>query len=468
MNPPGTSSSSSEPPWPAAGGARTENNGNSSEPTATVGSPPGAIATQPGTRRPGWRPGRGGGAWARFSQAVLDFPGQVALRVTRAGWLFLALIVVLGAMYLGLASRGAEAKATNWPMLLMYVMIGLALAGWIFGWLSMRQYAVARVLPPRAFSGESCPVRLQIAQVGGWFPPAGLRLDDTVQHRAGLWYVFIAAVASGTEAEAIYRFRPLKRGVYQFGPILANSDFPLGLIRHFRRLPCTDELLVYPSPGTILEWPFAASDRRFMGEWEKVATRAPEEFRALREYHPGDALRTIHWRTSAHQNRLMTQEYEHQSRPHLTVVLDTATGAMGTGARQLETGLSYIATLAIECQRRQRLFHLCALAPEPAVVTVSQTAGSLTNCLDLLARLTPNNQRPFQDLAQFIPTHMLSSGDVLILTLASARKGLDLTPFQGRHASVQVLALGDEEFKQYFTRGGMDVTELESELRLGA
>lgn len=433
------------------------------EPAASEPQP--AAGASGGQRRTGMRPVRRGGWRGTLYTWTLGLPGQLAARVTRAGWMYGALIAVLGGMYLMLESRHAEPIVTNWPVLLMYVMIGLGLAGWLLGWRAIRGFTVTRSLPLRAFAGENCAVRLKVTAERTRFPAAALRLDDTVQHRAGLWNVFFTGLTPDGASEATYRFRPIKRGVYQFGPILANSDYPLGLIRQFRRIDRSDELLVYPALGAVLNWPFAASDRRWLGEWERVATRAPEDFRSLREYSPGDPLRTIHWRTSARMNQLMVKDYEHQSRPPLTVILDTATGLMTMGSRHLENGLSFVATLALECQRRQRLFHFCAFAPEPTVLTVRPGPGSLTACLDTLARLTPNNQQPLDALAQHIPSGMLINGDVLILTLGGVRKGFDLGLFQGRHASVKVVALGEEEFRQYFTRqlpGGAGLETLET------
>ncbi|MGH7143713.1 MAG: DUF58 domain-containing protein [Planctomycetota bacterium] len=431
--------------------------------TARAESVPGAPPAA--ARRSGWRPSHRGNALTRLRRGLFDLPGQIALRITRAGWLFLLLTAVLAGMHLFLLSRGAQPAVSNWPMLLMYLMAGLALADWAIGWLAMRRCRIARTLPPRVFAGDSCFVRLELLTPPGPFPPAAVRLDDTVQHRLGLWNVFFTAPTAGRAAHAAYHFRPLKRGVYSFGPVLAHSDYPLGLFRHFHRIDAPDQLLVYPALGVIHAWPFAAGDRRWLGEWEKVFTRAPEDFRSLRDYHPGDPLRTIHWRTTARMETLMVKEYEHHSRPPLTVVLDTHTGLMTANARHLETALSYIATLAVECQRRQRLFHFCAFAPEPVAITVHAASGALAACLDELAWLLPNNQRTLSELTQFIPSPMLSNGDVLLLTLNSAKKGFDRSLFQGRHAALQEIALADDEFKTYFTRGHAGMPDDEILLR---
>src|SRR5690606_3018218 len=60
-------------------------------------------------------------------------------------------------------------------------------------------------------------------------------------------------------------------------------------------------------------------------------------FHALREYVPGDDLRHVHWRTSAHVGQLMVRQHVETSLPRIVVLVDDRTagrsGGPGEGAK---------------------------------------------------------------------------------------------------------------------------------------
>src|SRR5437016_13423600 len=73
------------------------------------------------------------------------------------------------------------------------------------------------------------------------------------------------------------------------------------------------------------------------------------EFYGIREYHPGDPLRRVHWRSSARMGRLAVVEYEHDVSVDLTLVLDARRGSdVGFGS---ETALEMAVTVAASLAR---------------------------------------------------------------------------------------------------------------------
>jgi len=69
------------------------------------------------------------------------------------------------------------------------------------------------------------------------------------------------------------------------------------------------------------------------GEGAAAAAHDGELVRGLRDYVPGDRLRQVHWRATAHTGELVMKETEEPQAPVLHLVLDLATGgAQGEAA----------------------------------------------------------------------------------------------------------------------------------------
>lgn len=112
--------------------------------------------------------------------------------------------------------------------------------------------------------------------------PAHVRAVDNTERRP---------VVNGNVA---YRIIADRRGVGRIGPVEVRTRDPLGLWERSRKIDAGTEVVTYPVMQQ-LDWPAATP--------ELVAGGAPSEarhvFDRLREYHPGDSLRDIHWRSSA-------------------------------------------------------------------------------------------------------------------------------------------------------------------------
>lgn len=128
------------------------------------------------------------------------------------------------------------------------------------------------------------------------------------------------------------------RGVYRLGPIRVRRRDPLGLIE---REGTTDgtELVVYPELYELSGW--TALDE-LLGEG--FATER-QEFERLREYTPGDALRRIHWPTSAKYGEFVVAEHTGDRTPERITI---AAGADQNGGETLARTASTLSQLALD------------------------------------------------------------------------------------------------------------------------
>jgi uncharacterized protein (DUF58 family) len=120
-----------------------------------------------------------------------------------------------------------------------------------------------------------------------------------------------------------------RRGVIDVGPMeLARRD-PLGLVAAKRTYGGVVRMWVHPRSHPLRTVPVGAS--RSLDGVVDAAQYGSITFHALREYVPGDDLRHVHWRTSAHVGELMVRQHVETSLPRIVVLLDDRAAAYPTG-----------------------------------------------------------------------------------------------------------------------------------------
>ncbi|MCM4081116.1 DUF58 domain-containing protein [Paractinoplanes hotanensis] len=131
-----------------------------------------------------------------------------------------------------------------------------------------------------------------------------------------------------TAATAEYPLPTGVRGRYPVGPLEIGREDPLGLARSRHRTGSATTLVVYPRqlPARAGGGP---SRRTPPGPATDDLRRGSAEPRGIREYEPGDEVRRIHWRATAHTGRLMVRDLGDPRQARLTVLLDTRAGVLG-------------------------------------------------------------------------------------------------------------------------------------------
>ena len=102
-----------------------------------------------------------------------------------------------------------------------------------------------------------------------------------------------------------YRVRYDQRGEHQLGQASVRVTDVFGLFESEQRLRGTSSVLVYPQVHYLHAW--GRESLRRLREYGRSQQR--EQFEELREYHPGDPLRDIHWKTTAKRDELVVKEF---------------------------------------------------------------------------------------------------------------------------------------------------------------
>lgn len=195
-------------------------------------------------------------------------------------------------------------------------------------YLMRRSETVARSFHPDvATVGQEVDVRtrvvirspLPVAQ-GAWREAVSDGLDGAP---AGRFPATASGASLGGRAiDLEYRLTARRRGMRSVGPLTVTSTDPFGFARRRTTVGEPSALTVAPQVielSTLTDLPGEAG-----GSMHSTTNHLGQGADNLipRHYVPGDSMRRIHWRASAHRDELMVRQEEQETTPEAVVVLD--------------------------------------------------------------------------------------------------------------------------------------------------
>ncbi len=211
--------------------------------------------------------------------------------------------------------------ATNLMSGLMFVLDALLVSLLCVGvggsvWPLQRLRATRRT-PERGTEGVGVPIEITLeAARGGRF----LAVEDGwtgVRARAVAPYL-----APGVPTMITITAKDARRGEYLIGPIEVTSRGMLGLFASRRRITAsgTHRITIWPRTRPVPAQVLAYLAPALEGQADR--TREPADFYGVRDYHAGDSLARVHWRTSLRRGSLVVREFEAARAAAATLVID--------------------------------------------------------------------------------------------------------------------------------------------------
>ncbi|KAA9107594.1 DUF58 domain-containing protein [Microbacterium rhizomatis] len=197
-------------------------------------------------------------------------------------------------------------------------------------YVTRRTESVGRSLSPDvATVGRPSTVTVRVGVRTAVPTAAGLWRDAVPAGLTGVAHGVFPALGSGLRGderavELRYTITGARRGVHPLGPLSVTSTDPFGLARRSNVLGVRTQVTVTPA---IVDLPVLAN---FSGESGGTLHTTTNQIGQgsdnliARPYAPGDSMRRIHWRATAHRDALMVRQEEQESTPEATVVLDRA------------------------------------------------------------------------------------------------------------------------------------------------
>ena len=273
-------------------------------------------------------------------------------RPTRSGGFYLVVGSVLGVQ--------GWAQGDNYPgnllILLAAGLFGFVFANGLVAALMIRKLGAKLSVPESIRCGESGSLRLTISNRGRFLPRIGLALQ--IKQSQGIALItqeqYLTLVKAGEKAPLRFAFKALSRGRRSFREFRVSSSFPFGLVKVSRRIAIKGDLIAYPAKSRLPSEVLEALSHNISGHGGRIRHRSGlEDFRGLREYHPGDALSHIHWRTSARAAKAMILELEDQGIGAVRVLVDSHASTDRNDANLVfERSIRLAASLVDEAMRQ--------------------------------------------------------------------------------------------------------------------
>ena len=121
-----------------------------------------------------------------------------------------------------------------------------------------------------------------------------------------------------------YILEPKERGEYSFGNLNVYAQSPLGLVS--KRFTFQKEAMLpsYPSFIHLRKYELMALQNEFLlGGIKKIRKLGHTmEFEQIKEYVPGDDVRTINWKATSKRNQLMVNQFQDEKSQRIFMLID--------------------------------------------------------------------------------------------------------------------------------------------------
>jgi uncharacterized protein (DUF58 family) len=190
-----------------------------------------------------------------------------------------------------------------------------------------------------------------------------------------------------------------RRGLIPSGPLLVDRDDAFGLTHRTLNTGAASVLYVRPRAVPLLEVS-ASLARSVDGPQSDNTTEGTLAFNSLRDYVPGDELRHVHWRASAHANKLVVKQHVDMAYAAVAVVLDAF---CASEADTFDVAVDCAASVAvIAAQQRQPLQLLDGSGQSLLPKTMARRGVTAEAVLDSLTPLQPARPGPVDPLADTV------------------------------------------------------------------
>ncbi|MCW2829948.1 MAG: hypothetical protein JWP31_640 [Aeromicrobium sp.] len=127
-----------------------------------------------------------------------------------------------------------------------------------------------------------------------------------------------------------YALQSSRRGRHAIGPLLVDVCDPFGLVLRRHRFGDVEGLTVLPRRVALP--PISPRGTGADGATRPVPQHAGlgDDDIIARVYAPGDALKRLHWKATAHRGELMVRQEEQRLTPRASVLLDTEPSSQST------------------------------------------------------------------------------------------------------------------------------------------
>jgi uncharacterized protein (DUF58 family) len=297
-------------------------------------------------------------------------------------------------------------------------------------------------------------------------PKVWLKVTDQSRLMGGTGSRVITGVGSKQSRNYVAFTLLQRRGWFALGPTQIESGDIFGLFMMLKTFDTQLRLLVIPYMFDI-QFFLAPSGILPGGHALREKTLEVTPYAAgVREYVPGDALKRIHWPSSARKQLLIVKEFEKDPLAEAWIFLDARKSvhirSEDTGMSDLhqiwwirykkafrlppdtvEYAISITASLARYYTRQKREVGLVSAGQSYSVLPAERGERQLGKILETLAVLEPEGDLPFWALVNSQVNHLARGSTVLLITPSTDESILTITMELMHRGLIPVIILID-------------------------
>lgn len=267
-----------------------------------------------------------------------------------------------------------------------------------------------------------------------------------------------------------------QRGVFRLGPTELISGDPFGFFTNRKTFKAESELLVLPLVIPIEEFARPAGFLPGGNFIERKSLDITAHASSVREYFHGDALKIIHWPTTARKGKLMVKEFDQDPQSEFWIFLDAQQSTHASlpylapkyrdnwifssrpelqlPPSSIEYGISLAASLAHYFIEKRKAVGLVTEGPLYTVLQAERSERQEGKMLETLAFVMGNGKLPISSIVRIQASQMpLGSCAIIITSTVSDDIFLAIDILQRRKILPIVLLIVSHSF------GGRDGSE---------
>jgi uncharacterized protein (DUF58 family) len=359
---------------------------------------------------------------------MMQRAGEQRSAMFNEAWIGLALLL----LFVGLIVRQGAL-----PVLSALLLTIVALS-WLWNRLALSDVEYERHFSEaRAFAGEVLNLTVSVTN-RKFLPLAWLHLEDRVPTRLP----FLDGKISPTDQPTVgalthltatrwfervnwhYKVECKYRGFYFLGPARARSGDIFGLFSSALTMGTPTRLIVYPRLLSLEELGFPG--KHPFGERRAIQNiyEDPSRTVGIRDYHPDDSFKRIHWKASARRNQLQVRVLESSIMPQLAVFLNVNTFEKhwhGTDTALLERMVSVAASIADHATQQKFAVGLIANGSVPhsdqsIKVMPGRDPNQLLKVLEALAAITGFPTADFNQMLAAESSRLAWGATMIVIT----------------------------------------------------
>lgn len=312
---------------------------------------------------------------------------------------------------------------TLFPFLLACGGVALTGASLLSALLSLRGISVCRGAIGEGATGEAVSMPLIVVNTLGRRRQPIAVLESVPFSPERVHSTVVASLGAQERRVVKRRVLAMQRGEFGLDRLTLRGGDPAGLFYCQRHVSCPQRVLIVPGTEPLPDLQLQCEHAILTTAGAPVsATGTSQEFYGVREYHPTDGLRYIHWKSSARSGRLMVREFERNAVMSVAVLLD-AYRPFVSGSGHWSNLEYQVRAAASICDHLSGLYCSVAFAAGGSRCVLMPTrpaADAKQDILYALATLQPGDV-PLAHVAFELGSHLPRNSVVYCLSLATPR-----------------------------------------------